>query len=158
MPHIHEKIDFTVDIFIVYKNRVLIRKHDKYHKWLAVGGHIELDETPIQAALREVQEEVGLKIVLIPPRKMPQHKNHSEITELISPWYCNIHKINETHKHISLVYFAMSKSDIVVPEYADDISNEWKWFTKNELKKNNHGMSESIIFYATEALKELGKK
>jgi hypothetical protein len=41
MPHIHEKIDFTVDVFVVYKSRVLIRKHDKYDKWLAVGEHIE---------------------------------------------------------------------------------------------------------------------
>jgi len=44
MPHIHEKIDFTADVFVVYKDKVLIRKHDKYDKWLAAGGHIELDE------------------------------------------------------------------------------------------------------------------
>ncbi|MDP2642022.1 MAG: NUDIX domain-containing protein, partial [bacterium] len=64
MPHIHEKIDFTVEVFIVYKDKVLIRKHDKYDKWLAVGGHIELEEDPNQAAVSEEKEEVGLDIKL----------------------------------------------------------------------------------------------
>ena len=61
MPHIHNKIDFTVEVFIVYDNKVLLRKHDKYGMWLSVGGHIELDEDSNQAALREVKEEVGLE-------------------------------------------------------------------------------------------------
>ena len=65
MPHIHEKVDFTVEVFIVYKDKVLLRKHDKYGIWLSVGGHIELDEDPVQAALREVKEEVCLNIELI---------------------------------------------------------------------------------------------
>ena len=51
MPHIHEKIDFDSDVFIVHDNKVLLRKHDKYKMWLAVGGHIELDEDPNQAAV-----------------------------------------------------------------------------------------------------------
>ena len=59
MAHIHEKIYFTVEVFVVYGNKVLLRKHDKYGIWLSVGGHIELDEDPNQAALREVREEVG---------------------------------------------------------------------------------------------------
>lgn len=54
MAHIHEKIDFTVEVFVVFQNKVLLRKHDKYKIWLSVGGHIELDEDPNQAALREV--------------------------------------------------------------------------------------------------------
>ncbi|MEK6836116.1 MAG: NUDIX domain-containing protein [Nanoarchaeota archaeon] len=64
MPHIHDKIDFTAEAFIVYKNRVLLRKHDKYKIWLSVGGHIELDEEPNEAVIREVKEEVGLNVEL----------------------------------------------------------------------------------------------
>lgn len=66
MPHIHEKIDMVVDVFIVHNGRVLLRKHDKYHTWLGPGGHIELDEDPNEAALREMQEEAGLGVRLIP--------------------------------------------------------------------------------------------
>ena len=64
MPHIHEKIDFTVEVFIVYKNKVLLRMHDKHKIWLSVGGHIELDEDPIQAAICEVKEKLGLMLKL----------------------------------------------------------------------------------------------
>ena len=64
MPHIHEKMDFTVETFIVHKNKVLLRKHDKLKIWMSVGGHVELDEDPVEAALREVKEEVGLDITL----------------------------------------------------------------------------------------------
>ena len=64
MSHIHDLINFTVEVFIVYQNKVLLRLHDKYNLWLSVGCHIELDEDPNQAAIREVKEEVGLDIVL----------------------------------------------------------------------------------------------
>jgi len=59
MPHIHDKIDFTVEVFIVHKNKVLLRMHDKFHIWCSIGGHIELDEDPIEAAYRKVKEGVG---------------------------------------------------------------------------------------------------
>ena len=58
MAHIHEKIDFTVEVFVVYQDKVLLRKHDKYGMWLSVGGHIELDEDPNETALREVKEVI----------------------------------------------------------------------------------------------------
>ena len=153
MPHIHEKIDWTVDVFVVYKNKVLIRKHDKYDKWLAVGGHIELDEEPTQAAVREVMEESGLKVELI--GKLPDFAdNTTGYRELLPPRYMNIHNINETHKHISLVYFAKANSDKVVDEGREK-SKGYKWFTKDDLEKNVEGISESIRSYALKALESV---
>ena len=55
MAHIHEKIDFTVAIFVVYDGKVLLIHHRKLDKWLPLGGHIELDEDPEMAALREAR-------------------------------------------------------------------------------------------------------
>ena len=57
MAHIHEKIDFTVAIFVVQDERVLLVHHRNLKKWLPLGGHIELDEEPETAALREGKEE-----------------------------------------------------------------------------------------------------
>src|SRR3989344_4139224 len=110
MPHIHDKIDFTVEIFIVYDNKVLLRKHDKYKMWLSVGGHIELDEDSNQAAIREVKEEVGLDVELY--HRGNYHLTKKEgYTELIPPQFMNRHRINETHEHITLVYFAKARTD-----------------------------------------------
>ncbi|OHB11557.1 MAG: hypothetical protein A3H60_01610 [Candidatus Zambryskibacteria bacterium RIFCSPLOWO2_02_FULL_44_12b] len=153
MPHIHEKIDFTVDVFVVYKDKVLIRKHDKYDKWLAVGGHIELDEDPNQAAIREVKEEAGLDVVLVGEVPIFESEN-SSYKELISPRYMNIHDINPTHKHISLIYFAKSNSNKVIDEGREQ-SKGYKWFSKHDLERNEEGISESIKFYATKALGKL---
>ena len=155
MPHIHEKIDFTVDVFVVYKDKVLIRKHDKYDKWLSVGGHIELNEDPNQAAVREVKEEAGLDVKLIGEIPIFQNENNS-YRELLPPRFMNIHDINPTHKHISLVYFAKSNSDKVVDEGREQ-SKGYKWFSKNDLERNKEGVPESILYYAIEALEELSK-
>ena len=32
----------------------------RYHTWVLPKGHVELEETPVQAAARELEEEVGL--------------------------------------------------------------------------------------------------
>jgi len=155
MPHIHEKIDFTADVFIVHKSKVLIRRHDKYSHWLPVGGHIELDEDPNQAALREVKEEVGLDVKLV--GDSPEFDNEkSSYRGLIPPKYMSVHDINPTHQHILLIYFAKSDSDNVV-ETEGEKSKGWKWFTKEDLERNEEGMFESIKFYALKALEELGE-
>ena len=151
MPHIHEKIDFTVEVFIVFDNKVLLRKHDKYKIWLSVGGHVELDEDPNQAALREVKEEVGLDIVLNGENSEFNEPNYKE---LLPPRFLNRHKINESHEHITFVYFAKSKTDkIIIPE--NEVSEEIKWFTLEDLNDSKYQIKESIKHYAKKALKEL---
>ncbi len=149
MPHIHEKIDFTVEVFIVHKNRVLLRLHDKYRIWLSVGGHIELDEDPNQAAIREVKEEVGLDIELVDSRKF-KGKN-SEYEELIAPVGMDRHRISDTHEHITFIYFAKAKTDKVIPEKETD---QWKWCERDEIEKLDN-IRPNVIFYAKRALSEV---
>src|SRR3972149_7932213 len=148
MSHIHDKIDFTVEVFVVYKNHVLLRKHDKYKKWLSVGGHIELDEDPNQAAIREVREEVGLEVKLLGSSPF---FNERDYTELVPPVFLNRHRINETHEHVTLVYFALSQTDFL-KQSKEEKSEELKWFTREELLENVYGITESIRYYALRAL------
>lgn len=154
MPHIHEKIDFTVEVFITHNNQVLLRKHDKYNIWLGVGGHIELDEDPNQAAVREVKEEVGLDIELI-DKLRPFKLTTNNYTELIPPFFLNRHQINEQHEHIALTYFAKSQSQTVNGSQTE-IAKGLRWFTKEELE-NSSEISESILYYALQAL-EMAKQ
>ncbi len=42
MAHIHERIDFTASVYVVYENKVLLHKHKKLGVWLPPGGHVEL--------------------------------------------------------------------------------------------------------------------
>jgi len=155
MSHIHEKIDFTVDAFIVYKDKVLLRLHDKYNEWLAVGGHVELDEDPNQAVLREVKEEVGLDIVLWEGtmKKLPEVSSAYNYRELIPPVGMNIHNVSKTHQHLSMCFLASAKTDVVVPESPKDI---WKWLSRTEVESMKELLPD-IRFYALLALDTLGK-
>lgn len=153
MPHIHDKVDFTVEVFIVYNNRVLLRKHDKYKMWLSVGGHIELDEDPNQAAIREVKEEVGLDVKLS-DKNTPSFNLEEGFKELIPPRFINRHRINPTHEHVTLGYFAESHTDFIKP-CEDELSEECKWFTKEELNNPVYNIRENVKFYAKKALEEL---
>mgnify|MGYP003545800440 FL=1 len=151
MPHIHEKIDFTVEVFVVFQNKVLLRKHDKYNIWLSVGGHIELDEDPNQAALREVKEEVGLEVALHDTREVPATRRGNGFTDLVPPVGMNRHDISDGHEHISLLYFASAISDQVVPEKPTD---EWRWCTKDEIETLTP-ITEDVVRYAKKALELL---
>src|ERR1700685_170331 len=106
MAHIHEKIDFTVAIFVVHDGRILLIHHRKLNKWLPLGGHVELDEDPEIAALREAKEESGLDVELVgerPPTTEPGTR------ALIAPRFLDIHRITETHEHIGMIYWARPK-------------------------------------------------
>lgn len=153
MPHVHEKIDFTVETFIVHGDRVLLRMHDKYKIWLSIGGHIELDEDPNQAAVREAMEEVGLQIALV-GQSAPSEFNGATYRELLPPRYMNRHRISDMHEHVTLVYFATSDSTDVRPS-GDDQSDEWRWFSAQDLDDPSYGIRPSIVFFAREALNEL---
>ncbi len=151
MPHIHEKIDYTVCVYIVYANKVLFIKHKSLGIWLQVGGHIELNEVPEEAAVREAKEESGLDVELIGERPTGEHGSGQY---LIAPAYLDIHHISATHQHIGMVYFARAKTDQVRfdPAESDDI----RWMSASDLDDPQFSILPSVRFFAHEALKRCG--
>ncbi len=155
MPHIHEKIDFTVEVFIVHENKVLLRLHDKYKEWMSVGGHIELNEDPIEAAHREVKEEVGLTIELVGNPRMFESEDHTR--ELLPPIALNRHQTNlKGHEHITFVYFARARSTDIKAQYEDDKSEECRWCTRKEIERMK--LWPNVKYYALAALEQLGSR
>lgn len=53
-------------VVLLRGERILLARHDRRgaHYWVLPGGEIEPEETPEEAAVREVQEETGLDIRL----------------------------------------------------------------------------------------------
>ena len=153
MPHIHEKIDFTVEVFIVHKNKVLLRVHDKFKKWLSVGGHIELDEDPVEAAHREVREEVGLAIELVGDKKLISHVEQGHI--LLPPVGLSRHRLSKAHEHVTFIYFARAKSTKVKALHTDDKSEECRWCTREDIETMD--LWPSVKQYALAALEWLGE-
>jgi 8-oxo-dGTP pyrophosphatase MutT (NUDIX family) len=151
VPHIHEKIDFTVAIFVVHQNRILLIHHRKLDKWLPLGGHIELDEDPEQAALREAREESGFDVELIgerPPTTEPGTR------ALIAPRFLDIHRIHETHEHIGLIYWARPKNGQMT--LAAEEHHDIRWCTAAELDALQPAMSNAVKWYCRKAIEEVG--
>lgn len=161
MPHIHTKpgeIDFCVNVYVVYQNKVLLRFHEKYHMWITPGGHVELNEVPEDTAVREVKEEVGLDVELWMGNKTDLAKGYSEheYRELVPPFFMNVHKINGEHRHISMAYFATTNSDIITEPDTHEKSGGCLWLTKEELGAHPD-IDPATKFYAAKALELLGK-
>lgn len=153
MGHIHELIDWTVSVYIVCDNKVLLRIHEKYGFYAPPGGHIELNEDPIEAAVRECKEEVGLDVTVYQPQQLFQSQDEPDARELIPPPLMNIHWIGDTHQHIDLNYFARATSQSVVPENENDV---WVWLSASELA-DHPDIRDRIKHYGLQALAALAR-
>lgn len=150
MPHIHEKIDFTVSLFIVHDKKVLLVHHRALQKWLPIGGHIELDEDPEQAALREAQEESGLQIELLGDRPPTTEEG---TRALIAPRFLDIHRISPTHEHIGMIYLARVLSgDLTLSEREH---HAIQWCSQSDLDELQPPPSNAIRWYCERALEEV---
>jgi len=150
MPHLHAAIDFTVAIFVVHQGRVLLVHHRQLDRWLPLGGHIELDEDPEQAALREAKEESGLDVELLgerPPTTEPGTR------ALIAPRFLDIHRINATHEHIGLIYWARSKGG--VPTLSASEHHDIRWCSSEDLDQLTPQMSNAVKWYCRKAIAEV---
>src|SRR6266704_409772 len=142
MAHIHEKIDFTVAIFVVHDR--------KLDQWLPLGGHIELEEDPEQAALREAEEESGLEVELVGERPPT---TGAGTRALIAPRFLDIHRITDTHEHIGMIYWARPKTGTVTLASAEH--HDIRWCSVDELEKLNPPMTHAVKWYCQRAIKEV---
>jgi len=158
MPHIHTANghhDSTVSFFIVREDfdepKLILHTHRKTGRLSMFGGHVELNETPWQAALHEITEETGylhsqLRI-LQPPLRIksltdaavhPQPVLHSTGQYPVEP----------VHFHTDIMYaLTASEEPELSPE--DGESTDIRLFTLAELKE----ISQDEIF---EAWREVG--
>jgi 8-oxo-dGTP pyrophosphatase MutT (NUDIX family) len=169
MAHIHEKIDFTVAIFVVHDGKILLIHHRKLAKWLPLGGHIELDEDPEQAALREAREESGLDVELLgerPPTTSPGTR------ALIAPRFLDIHRISDTHEHIGMIYWARPmvaqasslcvsetrRQDACATTLAAAEHHDIRWCSPADLETLTPPMSDAVKWYCRQAIAEISSQ
>jgi 8-oxo-dGTP diphosphatase len=147
MPHINEQYDFVIAAYIVFNDRALLVYHPRYEMWAPVGGHVELDEDPEEALIREVKEETGLEVTFLnskPEIKWPGTKY------IHAPQFIDTHDANPPHKHIALTYFLKAKHGRSVKS---DEHTQMRWFSRDELEKKSGELTAPVHFYAQEAIK-----
>ncbi|MFH1427195.1 MAG: NUDIX domain-containing protein [Patescibacteria group bacterium] len=126
------KIDLVVAGYVIHKDKVLLVHHRKLDLWLPLGGHIDKNESPDQALLREIKEEVGIDIEILNKSDLLMEGNIKR--NLATPFYVNVHSVGD-HDHCCLFYICKA----INPEQLK-INNElkdFKWFTKDDLNKEH---------------------
>ncbi len=126
------KTDLTVAGYIIFKDKVLLIHHRKLDLWLPVGGHIDKDETPDEALIREIKEEVNINIIILNKSNISVEGNTK--TNLAIPFYVNLHSVGD-HDHVGFYYLceAMNVEQLNINK---ELKN-YKWFTKEELNQKH---------------------
>lgn len=142
MPHIHtqpNQHDMTVSAWIIRKLdndlMCLVHFHKKIEKFMQIGGHIELDETPWQAMANEIEEESGYTLSQL---KIAQHSDKKIDVGLHlqhpTPFSMNTHNVNDGHYHSDLCYGFFTDS-LPKNNPVDGESSDLKWVSLSELKQ-----------------------
>ena len=126
------KVHFCASAFIIdpYTKKILLIKHKKNRRWTQPGGHIEGNETPEEAALREVYEETGLRVRLLGER-FPREDDF--IRPLGIQKNRRTTSDGETHMHIDIIYAAVPNDDSK-EQLNKEESDAIRWFSRNELE------------------------
>jgi len=127
---------FTVTAILVTKDtpkKVLLGFHRKLGAWLPPGGHIELDETPIEAVIRETREEAGLDI----SSYLPINTLDERVTSSPTPAYFFEETIprygkDPEHIHLDFVYVINGFPETVLTVQTDEMK-DMHWFTKEQI-------------------------
>jgi 8-oxo-dGTP diphosphatase len=105
---------------------VLLVEHRKLGRWLYPGGHIDPDEDPAQAVIREVAEETGITCKIIAESRF----SHPAVGVLPSPFTICVQDIpgdaeNESHQHIDMVYVLTPGSGQATPQVEEVTGCAW---------------------------------
>lgn len=125
----HTTRHFTSTGYIVHRDSVLLHWHRKLKTWLPPGGHIEPDEDPVQAIVREAREETGIEVTVAPTA--PAFK-FSYPTQIPPPFAVLEEDIDDPvsgpHRHIDFIYLLRP---VRAPSERVD---GWRWVGRSELK------------------------
>ncbi|MBE6715442.1 MAG: NUDIX domain-containing protein [Ruminococcaceae bacterium] len=126
----------TATVYIVNKNRVLLHKHKKYNTWFPVGGHLEKDELPHEAAIREAKEESGLDIEIF--EENPVSFSIGLVKKVPSPLAVYHEGTPGIEDFLDFIYAAVPRDTVIHP--GDGESREFRWFTLPELLDENENI------------------
>jgi 8-oxo-dGTP diphosphatase len=135
----HTVRHFTATGFVVHDNHVLLHWHRKVKAWLPPGGHIDENEDPVQAVLREVREETGVEAEVVPtgPRFDLAYP-----TQVAPPFTIMVEDIHDPvagyHQHIDMIYFCRLAGP------PGPLNDGWRWVSKDELANGSELMADGI--------------
>jgi ADP-ribose pyrophosphatase YjhB (NUDIX family) len=119
---------FTVTGFLVDGGRTALHWHRKNQMWLPPGGHVEPDEDPVQAVVREVREETDIEAEVVSPAVPYMFETPAQLPP---PMLILVEDIAEgPHQHIDMIYALRPVAA------ASRLGDEFVWVDEAQLQAN----------------------
>ena len=120
---------FTASAFVINKSRdkMVVVYHIINDGWIYPGGHVDGENNLLSVALREVEEETGLKVKILDDRiyaiQVNPVQSHIKNGKFVS-----------AHTHFDVIYI-MEADDAVPLKYREDECKGVKWISLEEANK-----------------------
>lgn len=101
----------TASGFVLHPERkLLLVHHKKLGVWLYPGGHVEANESPDDAVVREVLEETGIQTRILGSLDVELADPVADVHVLHTPYRILCERINDPkgpHYHIDMIYLCV---------------------------------------------------
>jgi 8-oxo-dGTP pyrophosphatase MutT (NUDIX family) len=138
---------FVATVYVVHDGATALHEHAKLGMWLPPGGHIEREELPHEAAVRETREELGLPVELV----APTGELHSETARSIpQPQHFLLEDIDSidgevAHQHVDFVYYGRADSRDIDPGPDEAPASAWEWLTPDQLQARADQFPDDVV-------------
>jgi 8-oxo-dGTP pyrophosphatase MutT (NUDIX family) len=129
--------------------------HPRFGGWLTPGGHVERDESPAEAAVRETAEELGCDIRLLagPSAPLPAGYPHQHVAA--ARWIVEMpaspdNHTPELHVHLDHVFVGLHVADARDPETR-------VWWARERDVAEAPDLPEDVRMPAKELFAEIGR-
>jgi 8-oxo-dGTP pyrophosphatase MutT (NUDIX family) len=127
---------FTATVYVVDDGATALHDHPSLGIRLPPGGHVDRDELPHEAALREAREETGLDPTLLTDHREVASETSRSIPR---PRHLMLADVNRYeghvgHQHVDHVYFATVDSRALDPAAGEEPASAWAWYTPDDLR------------------------
>jgi len=148
----------TATVYVVADGATALHDHPRLGIAIPPGGHVERDELPHEAGLREVREETGLEATLLAGddrieapagRELPRPR-HQMLYDV------DVHPDGRvSHQHVDQVFFATVPSREIAPAGDDEADPAlWTWYAPADLRAS--GVDRDTVEIGIEAIEAAG--
>jgi 8-oxo-dGTP pyrophosphatase MutT (NUDIX family) len=107
------------------EDRGLLDRHNKIGLWLYPGGHVDLNESPAEAAVREVFEETGVQAVVLGEPAFA----HAAVRSHAAPWTVIEMDVTDSrdgrHRHLDFVYVCRAAGGDLTAQQEEVAGVQW---------------------------------